>query len=71
MVFGLVEEKEKDIVSKLGDVFEELEEKPRVEACRDGPAVTGKVRAVKVTLGNAALVQKVLAKSRRLRHSSK
>ena len=30
MVFGLVEEEEEDIVSKLGDVFEELREKPRV-----------------------------------------
>lgn len=71
MVFGLAEEVEEDIVSKLRDVFEELGEKPRVEACRVGAAVTGKVRAVKVTLGNAALIQQVLAKSRRLRHSSK
>ena len=63
MVFGLVKEEEKDIVSKLGDVFKKLGEKPHVEAFRVG--------AVRVTLGNAALVQHVLAKSRRLRHSAK
>ena len=34
MIFGLVDEKEEDIASKLGDVFEELREKPRVQACR-------------------------------------
>ena len=50
MIFDLVEEKEEDIVNKLGDVFKELEQKPCVEACRIGAAVTGKVRAVKVTL---------------------
>ena len=71
MIFDLVEEKEEDIVNKLGDVFKELEQKPCVEACRIGAAVTGKVRAVKVILGNAALVQQVLAKSRRFIHSSK
>ena len=58
-------------LSKLGDVFEEIEEKPCFEACRVGAAVTGKVRAVKVTLGNAAIVQQVLAKSRWPKHSSK
>ena len=71
MVFGLVEEEKEDTVRKLGDVFEELGEKPRVEACRVGAPVAGKVRAVKVTLGNAALVQQVLAKSKRLRNSAK
>ena len=59
MVFGLVEEKEEDIFSKVRDVFEELGEKPRLEACRVGAEATGKVRAVKVTLGNAAVVQQV------------
>lgn len=73
MVFNLPEEKEEQLNAKVGEVLQELGEKPRMEACRLGPRSkdTTKVRPVKVILSSMVAVNQVLAKARRLRSSPK
>jgi hypothetical protein len=70
MVFGLSEKDDEDICDSVGKVFEQLEEKPRLEARRLGIKRTNSTpRPVKVTLSSAATVQQILGKSRKLRTS--
>jgi len=73
MVFNLAEEESEQINSKVEEILLELEEKPKVEACRLGkrdPENT-KVRPVKVTLSTSVAVGQILAKARTLRSSPK
>ena len=70
MVFGLSEKDDEDICDSVGKVFEQLGEKPRLEARRLGIKRTNSTpRPVKVTLSSAANVQQILGKSRKLRTS--
>jgi hypothetical protein len=69
MVFGLSEEENEDICGRVGKVFEELDEKPRLEARRLGKEAKSTPRPVKVTLSSATTVQQILGKSRKLRDS--
>jgi hypothetical protein len=70
MVFGLSEKDDEDICDSVGKVFEQLEEKPRLEARRLGIKRTNSTpRPVKVTLSSAATVQQILGKSMKLRTS--
>ena len=70
MVFGLVEKEEgENLARRLDEIFTELEEKPRIEACRVGAKTPGKIRPVKVSLSNSVMTQKILAKSCRLKRS--
>jgi hypothetical protein len=73
MVFNLPEEEKEQLCSKVGEVLQEIDEKPRLEACRLGPRSEDntKIRPVKVMLSNIAAVNQVLAKARMLRNSSK
>lgn len=64
MVFNLAEEEEE----QLNSILLELEEKPKVDACRLGQRDTEntKVRPVKVTLLTSVAVSQILAKARKL-----
>lgn len=68
MVFGLKEEqKEEDTSVKISDLFQQLGEKPRVEAVRVGKKTEGKSRPVKVTLSTSTLAHHILMKASKLR----
>ena len=67
VIFGLEEDDQERIDSKVTTMFAELEEKPRVSACRIGTKKTGTVRPVKVTLTSSTAVHQILAKSRQLK----
>lgn len=73
MVFGLAEDETEDLNQKIGEVFEQLEEKPRFEATRLGKNKSGTeaVRPVKVALTSATIVQQILSKCRKLRLSAR
>ena len=70
IVFGLPEEADEQLCEKLGEVFQQIGEKPRVEASRLGKKSSGnlgKVRPVKVTLSSSTTVNQILVKARNLR----
>ena len=67
IIFGLEDDDQERIDSKVTTMFAELEEKPRVSACRIGTKKTGTVRPVKVTLASSTAVHQILAKSRQLK----
>ena len=72
MVFGLCEEQNEDICTKVSDVLESLGEKPRIEACRIGkksPSAT--IRPVKVSLSSSSIVQQILKNSSKLSGTEK
>ncbi len=69
MVFGLQEEENEELQKKIGEVFESLDEKPRIEASRLGRKSETGTRPVKVTLSNSTVVRQILQKSRNLRNS--
>ena len=51
-------------------VFEELGEKPRLEAVRLGKKMQSKVRPVKVTLSSSSTVHQILSSCSKLRQST-
>lgn len=67
MVFGLPEDSTEDVSKKVGEIFNELKEKPKFEASRVGK--TGKVaaRPVKVTLRSKFVAEQLLKKAAALR----
>ena len=68
MVFGLEETpKEGDITDKVSELFQQLGEKPRVEASRVGQGAAGKCRAVKVTFTSSTIARQILIKAKNLR----
>ena len=69
MVFGLPEEGDEQLRDKVGAVFEEFGEKPRLEASRLGEKKKNETRArpVRVTLYNAATAKQILAKTKALK----
>ena len=69
MVFGLPEEEGEQLDEKVGELFSELGEKPRVAASRVGRSPDGRAagRPVKVALSSATSVQQILLKARRLK----
>ena len=73
MVFGLPEEEDEELFTKISEVFGKLNEKPRIEASRLGRKCKNKtvIRPVKVTLSSATAVQQILQKSRNLRNMDK
>ena len=71
MVFGLCEEENEDICSKVSDVLESLGEKPRVEACRIGKKSPSATRPVKVSLSSSSIVQQILKNSSKLSGTEK
>ena len=76
MVFGLSEETgegEDQLVSKVGEVLQDIGEKPRVEVIRLGTpsSTSSSTRPVKVTVSSSVVVNQILAKAKQLRQSSK
>ena len=72
MVFGLPEnESDSDVLcEKVAEVFSYLDEKPNVKTNRVGKIKDSSVRPVKVTFSSATTVQRLLAKSSKLRQST-
>ncbi len=70
MIFNLPENDNEDLNSLVGDLFQSIEEKPRVEACRLGSG-GGKskrtVRPVRVTVASSTIVGQILSKARHLK----
>ena len=74
MVFGLAEKSDAQLCDQVSQVFEEIGEKPRIEASRLGnldSCKSGKARPVKVTLHNAATVNVILRKAKILSQSAR
>ena len=72
MIFGLSEENQQDLELRITEVFQELDEKPRiVEAERLGRPSEEKVRPVKVTLSASSAVRGLVGKGYRLAKSSR
>lgn len=70
LVFGLSELDEEQISERIGDVFLQLGEKPRLEASRLGRkdgSRSGACRPVKVTLASSTQVRQILMKAKQLR----
>ena len=69
MVFGLREEPDEErLTDKVCQLFQQLGEKPRVEATRVGNRATGKSRPVKVTLSSSTIAHQILRKASNLRN---
>ena len=74
MVFGLPESNNEQLNEKISEVFEQLCEKPTVEATRLGRSKSpgsNKPRPVKVTLSSSTIVQQIIRKARNLRSTDK
>ena len=75
MIFGLPEAEEENLDSAVGEILQELGEKPKVEASRLGTqpnsTAASRPRPVKLTLSSAVAASQILAKARRLRDSAK
>ncbi len=70
MIFGLSEERDEQLCDRVSRVFEEIGEKPRIEACRLGKAPKqGKARPVKVNFSSSLIVNQILVKARNLKQS--
>ena len=70
LVFGLLEEEGEQIEETIGEIFAELDEKPRVTACRIGkksPGASSVCRPVKVSLASSISARQILSKTRRLK----
>ncbi|KAL5259237.1 hypothetical protein ACHWQZ_G003816 [Mnemiopsis leidyi] len=66
MIFGLCEEDNENICTKVSEVLESLGEKPRVMACRIGKKLPSEIRPVKVSFSGSSIVQQILKKSSKL-----
>jgi hypothetical protein len=75
MVFNLPEAEEDEdqdqLCSKVGEVLQELGEKPKIEASRLGKPDKTKARPIKVSLSSSVAVNQILAKARSLRTSAR
>ncbi len=72
MLFGLPEEDEEKLVTRVSDIFEMLGEKPRIEASRIGAsACKVRPRLVKFTLANSTTIRQILSRAKELRQDTK
>ena len=71
MIFGLDDNPDKPMISKVTELFEYLGEKPMFSAERIGRKTPGKVQPVRVALTRADTVFRLLSKARRLKESDK
>ena len=68
MVFGLCEEEAEQLETKIGELFQELDEKPRVTATRIGKTpVSGRSRPVKIVCHTSNTANQILKKSGKLK----
>lgn len=68
MVFGLPEHTSEQLDSTLNEVFGQLDEKPKFEAARLGKKKDSIVRPVRVVMASVHTAQRILGKSKNLRH---
>ena len=61
MIFGLSETDDEEVQTSVGKVFEELEERPKLETVRLGKKVQSKARPVKVSLSSSSIVHRLLS----------
>ena len=67
-IYGLEEDNEEQIFDTVSSLFEELGEKPRVDACRIGKSGNVAVpRPVKVVLSSSTVARQILVKAKGLR----
>ena len=73
LIFGLPEEEEEGLETRISEVFEEVGLKPKLEAQRIGKKKSASlVRQVKVSVSSSLIVQQILGKyARNLRNSEK
>ena len=73
MLFGLAESPNEKLSDRVSEVFQDVGEKPRFEACRLGKSSssddTKKVRPVRVTLSSSTIASHILSKSRKLKNT--
>ena len=75
VVFGLTEENESELIDTVGEVFQNIGQKPKlVEACRIGrksDSSAAPIRPVKVKFSSSIVVDHLLANAKNLRSSDK
>ena len=73
IVFGLPEGDGEELETKVSEIFEEIGQKPKLEAQRIGKKKTdgATTRPVKVCVSSSLIVQQILANARNLRQSTK
>ena len=73
IVFGLPEGDGEELETKVSEIFEEIGQKPKLEAQRIGKKKTDSAttRPVKVCVSSSLIVQQILANARNLRQSTK
>ena len=73
IVFGLPEGDGEELETKVSEIFEEIGQKPKLEAQRIGKKKTdgATTRPVKVCVSSSLIVQQILANARNLRQSRK
>ena len=70
IVFGVTDNEQEEQDSRILNIFESLDEKPRITECvRLGSKREGVVRPIKVTLGSSETVHRVLSKAGQLQKS--
>ena len=67
MIFGLPEEPNEQLDTKVTEVFEAIGQRPKIDACRMGRTVGKAARPVKVTVSNSLIVDQILSKTRNLK----
>ena len=68
VVFGVAEEQSESPSSKVTEILEQLDEKPRIAGCkRIGQRVTGKSRPIIFTVKSTDIVYEILRKAKRLK----
>ena len=73
LVFGLPEGDREELETKVSEIFEEVGQKPKLEAQRIGKKKTdgATTRPVKVCVSSSLIVQQILSNARNLRQSAK
>ena len=72
LVFGLPEEEEEGLETRISEVLEEVGLKPKLEAQRiDKKKSASVIRPVKVCVSSSLIVQQILSNARNLRNSDK
>ena len=67
LIFGFKETREENLSHEVGEMFQQVEEKPHFEAVRVGKKSEEKIRPVKVSFGNSSTVHQILVKAKELR----
>ena len=67
LIFGFEETSEENLSHEVGEMFQQIEEKPHFKAVRVGKKSEEKIRPVKVSFGNSSTVHQILVKAKELR----